>query len=470
MNLWKQWYHCVQEFQPACSRFRTFMYLVLVLVGFSIRPECLGVTSFIRAIFLDPALYKGFLYFFNYSNGLDLKYLTRIWCQLAHTLFPVVLVKDYMVYIVDGLKYPKEGKKMPGVKKHYQPSENNSKAAYIMGHSFQALSLLVRAAGGQVAAVPLLSRIHEGLVWFPGDRRSLLDKLTAMYLETMTMIGTRPSLMVADAYYASRKIILPLLSEGHQLLTRVRSNTVAYQEVVASKTRGRGRPKKYGKKVYLRKYFEQRDKFKKARSPVYGEKDTVIWYRTENLLWRPIGRLVRFVWVIHPTRGKMILMCTDPTIDPLKLIETYGYRFKIEVGFRSAIHGIGSYAYHFWMKAMKPIRRKDGKQYLHKEPEWYRKSVERKIEAYHRFVQLGCIAQGLLQYLSLVHGQEVWKQFRSWLRTMNPNNPPSELVVSYALRSSLFEFLANSPKDHKLKKIIAENMTIEQMQDYQIAA
>jgi len=66
--------------------------------------------------------------------------------------------------------------------------------------------------------------------------------------------------------------------------------------------------------------------------------------------------------------------------------------------------------------------------------------------------------------------KEVWAQFRSWLRTMNTNNPPSELVVSYALRSSLFEFLANSPKDHKLKKIIAENMTIQQMQDYHMAA
>lgn len=470
MKLWIQWYSCVQKFQLACSRSRTFMYLVLVLVGFSIRPECVGVTSFIRAIFLEPTLYKGFLHFFNYSSGLDLQYLTRLWCQQAHVLFPLVRVKGYVVYLVDGLKYPKEGKKMPGVKKHYQSSENNSKASYIMGHSFQALSLLVHGTGGKVAAVPLLSRIHEGLVWFPGDKRSLLDKLSAMYLETMTMVGSGSSLLVADAYYASRKIILPLLKEGHHLLTRVRSNAVAFQEAIAPKTKGRGRRKKYGEKVYLRTYFKQRNQFRKALSPVYGETETEILYRTENLLWRPIGCLVRFVWVIHPTRGKMILMCTDPTIDPLKLIEIYGYRFKIEVGFRCAIHGIGSYAYHFWMKAMKPIRRKDGKQYLHKKSEKYRKSVERKVEAYHRFVQLGCIAQGLLQYLSIVHGQEVWKQFRSWLRTMNCKNPPSELVVSYALRSSLFEFLANSPQDHKLKKIIADNMTLDQMQDYQMAA
>lgn len=68
MKLWDQWYNCVRKLQPACSRSRTFLFLVLVLIGFSIRPESAGVTSFIRAVFLDPGFYKGFLHFFNYSH------------------------------------------------------------------------------------------------------------------------------------------------------------------------------------------------------------------------------------------------------------------------------------------------------------------------------------------------------------------------------------------------------------------
>ncbi|MEW6238462.1 MAG: hypothetical protein AB1656_24010 [Candidatus Omnitrophota bacterium] len=73
----------------------------------------------------------------------------------------------------------------------------------------------------------------------------------------------------------------------------------------------------------------------------------------------------------------------------MQVLSEASSRFKIEVGFRSAIHGIGTYTYHFWMKSMKPIRRREGKQYLHKKPEAYRKAVKRKIEAYHRYVQLG---------------------------------------------------------------------------------
>lgn len=469
MKLWDQWYNCVRKLQPACSRSRTFLFLVLVLIGFSIRPESAGVTSFIRAVFLDPGFYKGFLHFFNYSTSLDLPYLTQIWHRLVHDIFPVLQLEGYSVYVADGLKVSKEGKKMPGVKKLHQSSENSAKAPYIFGHSFQAISLLVRTVQGHVAAVPLVSRIHEGLVFFPGDKRTLLDKLAALFLN---LVADHPgkALLVADAYYASRKVIIPLLRHNCQLLTRVRKNAVAYMPARPSKRVQRGRPKKYGKKVQLRTYFTHSSKWIQAKSPVYGETDTLIWYRSKELLWRPISQWVRFVWVVHPTRGQMILMSTDRSLDPLKLIEIYGYRFKIEVGFRSAMHGMGSYAYHFWMKGMKSRQRNQGNQYLHRAPEKYRKAVKRKVEAYHRFVQLGCIAQGLLQYLSLVHGKEVWRQFRSWLRTMNRKNPPSELVVSYALRSSLFEFLANSPNEHNLKKIVAENMTISQVQEYQMAA
>ena len=469
MKLWNLWYSCVQELQASCSRKRTFLYLVLVLVGFSTRWDCAGVTSFIRAVSLEPMVYRGMLHFFNYSEGLNLELLTRLWIQLVHRMLPALQVGKYTVYVADGLKAAKEGKKMPAVKKLHQSSANNSKAAYIMGHSFQAIALLVRTAGGQVAAVPLVARIHEGLIWFPGDRRSLLDKLALLFQETVSAVD-RKAMLVADAYYASRKVIEPLLREGHQLLTRVRSNAVGYQPVSPPKVKKRGRPKKYGKKVELQSYFAQTAKFIQALSPVYGESRTYIQYRTADLLWRPIGCLVRFVWVIHPTRGKLILMCTDCSLDPLKIIEMYGYRFKIEVSFRHAVHGMGTYAYHFWMQAMKPLRRNEGNQYMHKKPEAYRKAVKRKIEAYHRYVQLGCIAQGLLQYLALQHGKEVWSNFRSWLRTMKTDQPPSELVVSYALRSSLFDFLVNSPEDHKLKKIIAENMTVQQLQDYQQAA
>jgi hypothetical protein len=100
----------------------------------------------------------------------------------------------------------------------------------------------------------------------------------------------------------------------------------------------------------------------------------------------------------------------------------YGYRFKIELGFRQAVHLLGACAYHFWMGAMKPLKRGSGDQYLHRTSDAYRAAIRRKMAAFHVHVQLGCIAQGLLQHLSMNYTAEVWLCFRSWLRTMNPHS------------------------------------------------
>lgn len=40
------------------------------------------------------------------------------------------------IYVGDGVKASKEAKKMPGVKKLHQESENSSKGEYILGHMF----------------------------------------------------------------------------------------------------------------------------------------------------------------------------------------------------------------------------------------------------------------------------------------------------------------------------------------------
>src|SRR3954451_22942530 len=77
--------------------------------------------------------------------------------------------------------------------------------------------------------------------------------------------------------------------------------------------------------------------FQQAPSPVYGEHKVIIQYRVRDLLWRPAGRLVRFVAVIHPVRGACLLMCTDTSLDAFDIIRLYGLRFKIEHTFKQAV-------------------------------------------------------------------------------------------------------------------------------------
>ena len=469
MKLWTHWISCVLPLRKACSRTQTFMWMLLALVGFSIRSELLGVTSFVRAYFLIPEKYTCFLRMFH-SSAIDLQKLTDLWVRFVFKRFSLVTFNGYPLLITDGLKVPKEGKKMPGVKSLHQESDDNSKHAFIMGHSFQAIGLLVSAPMKQFFCVPLISRIHEGLVWSNRDKRTLLDKLVELFSQIVDISMECKTILVADAYYASRKIIIPLLLAQHHLVTRLRSNSVAYYPAPIPEKRKRGRPKLYGKKIQLKNYWKRAKEFCSAPSPVYGEEKIQIEYLVRDLLWRPIGKVVRFVFVKHPTRGRMILLTTFMDLDPLDVIRIYGYRFKIEVSFKQALRTLGAYGYHFWMKMMTPIKRKSGNQYMHKKSEDYRYQVKRKIAAYHCYVQLGCIAQGILQYLAVSFHDKVWLHFNSWLRTMKCDRAPSEMVVAYALRNTFPEFLLTKPDDPNLEKFMAENIDLSRVPGLKLSA
>lgn len=458
MELWLEWWNHVRLLRPAFARTRTFIWFAAVLAAMCVRTDLLGVTSLVRALGLQSHCYDRLLDFFH-SRAIKLDGLTQLWTRVVLSIFKrlVYVVGGRIVLVADGIKVAKTGRKMPAVKKLHQESDNNTKPAFIFGHSCQSVGVIVRAASSFLA-VPLSCRIHEGVVFSNRDKRSLLDKLVLLVMSLGIDI---PFYLVADTYYAAANIIRPLLKAGQHLVAAVRSNAVAYEPVTPSDIPRRGRPRTYGKKIKLKTLFADEASFASAPSPVYGEKDVTLRYRVVDLVWRPVGRLVRFVLVIHPTRGRKILLATDLSLSGLQVIELYGVRFKIEVSFKQAIYTLGTYAYHFWMRTMTPRSRRSGNQYLHRKPAAYREHVRRKIAAYHAHIQLGIIAQGLLQALALCRTSSVWKRFGSWLRTIRPGIVPSEFVVAIALRHSLPAFLADSPEEHILAKFIRDRIDIE---------
>src|ERR1700684_720124 len=467
LSLWGIWWNAILLLRPAFSRLRTFMWFATAVAGLTVRMELLGVTSIVRALNLRPGVSTMLLDPFH-SSGANLDGFSVLWPQAVLRLFPSpVRVNGRLVLVGDGIKAPKRGKKMPAVKLLHQQSESKTKPGHILGHSMQAVGLLVHAAKS-VFSVPLAVRIHEGLVWSNRDKRTLLDKMLGL-LDILAIKA--PFYFVADAYYAAGKMANGLLEQGNHLVTRVKSNAVAYAPAPRKKGRKtRGRPKTYGKKIKLKSLLANVKSMQQVASPVYGEGNVTLCYRVCDLLWRPAGRLVRFVVVMHPTRGSCILMCTDTSLSAVDIIRLYGLRFKIECSFKQAVRQIGTFAYHFWMKDMIPLRYHNGNQYLHRKSADYRARVKRKMRAYHAFIQAGVVAQGLLQYLAVAAPKLVWSSFGSWLRTIRPGIPPSEFVVAKALRQTLPEFLMGPAKSDSLTKFIAERQDMQNMPIFRLAS
>jgi hypothetical protein len=452
---WLAWLRAVETLRPACARNATFLWMTVVLAALCLRPDLGGVTSLVRALGLNPASYYCLLHFFH-ANSLNLDKLTLCWRATLERLLArrLVRVKGRPILLVDGLKRGKEGRKMPAVKSLHQESGSNAKANFIMGHSLQAVAVLAQAAG-VCLAVPVAARIHEGIGWSNRDRRTLLDKMGSLILGLQ---WSEPVMVVADAYYAAEKFARTLLAHNHHLVTRVKTTAIAFFPAPPTLSKQCGRRRVYGNKTKLRSWFAYRKDFRKAPSPVYGEKGVTLRFYSHDLLWRQLGRVVRFVWVDHPTRGQMVLLCTDLTLEPMEILRLYGWRFKIEVSFKSAIHTVGAYAYHFWMQDMTPIRRGSGKQHVHRKSEIYRQHIRRKLAAYERHIQLGLIAQGLMQSLALNFRRVTWFNFHTYIRTAAPQKPPSEWVVAQALRHTWPQFLRVCPQCLNLKKFLASKI------------
>jgi hypothetical protein len=172
MALWIEWFRCTYKLRAACSRRITFLWMALILAMMAIRPDLLGVTSFVRSSFLNPLCYHLLLNFFH-SSAVALNLLLEVWVKLAMYLFHPIRVNGYIVFVADGLKIPKEGKKMPAVKSLHQESGDNLQTRAEAEEETAGTAEAVRHQGPA-------SQLVQGLAYFlqgtkPGVRRARRD-------------------------------------------------------------------------------------------------------------------------------------------------------------------------------------------------------------------------------------------------------------------------------------------------------
>ena len=305
----------------------------------------------------------------------------------------------------------------------------------------------------QTIAVPLTIKIDSGYQTspLPALRKTQLGVAATMLEEVAQSTGERKGLyIVADALYAVKPLMQRMFEAGNHIVTRVRGNAVAYQRAEPDTKTGRGRKKSYGDKVVLDNLFAEEEEF----SEVSWKGDTVL-VREVVLKLKGVGMLVKYVLVIKRDGRKFIFLTTDLELDAEQVLELYGLRFTIESSIKSVVHTVRAFSYRFWFSLKK--KKEKGTEYLHRETQEYRQKFLDKIKVYEVYMQLGMIALGLLQCLSLSCHKEIYRGF-GWLRSIRPNLLPSPMVVSMYLAKHQNLFLRGKALDSALHKFLADKM------------
>ena len=428
MELYARIEQIFKTLRPAFSREIPFEWFVLLMWGLLLSHQPAAVTSYVNGIGLDETCYGAALHWFG-SRAFRIDDVCERWGQWLSSHSAAQRLNGQLVYLGDGIKVGKEGRKMPGVKGLHQESADVSKPEWIRGHYFSALGLLL-GQGKALFAAPIVLKLHDGIDPKAACELTLVDKMVAVCL-TYMQAG---SYAILDAYYASAKVLQPFRAKRLHLITRVAISTVAKADFCANpQVRGPGRPRVWGADIKLRELFAPIETCSQAVVWLYGQRQTV-YYQCFKFYWDTPDELVLFVLTQLPNGKQIILLSSDITLTGEQVIEAYGWRFKIEVSFRSLVQLLGGFDYRFWLRSMTRASSWPKNLVLADFDDDFQAQVATKVEAFERFVNLNAIALGLLQVLALELPNLVWSHFPQWFRTLPKHGLPSEQIVRIALQ------------------------------------
>lgn len=451
MELYQRIEQILLQFRPVFRREASFKWFVLLVWGAVLNTQPPAVTQYLNALGLGESCYQQALHWFH-SSAFSVDKLCQVWGEWLKEHPFVSRLQGERLYVGDGIKVGKEGRKMPGVKRLHQESSNVSKPEWIRGHYFSTLGLLL-SVGAAVFAVPIVFKLHDGIEAADSESQALtlVDKMAALCLTYLE----KGSYVVLDAYYASAKVLQPFRAHGLHLISRVRTSTVASAPFSRCPGRqGRGRPRNWGSPIRLRDLFAATETWTQATVWLYGGRTTVA-YQCLELFWDSPDVPVLFVLTQLPNGKRLMLLSSDVKLSGEQVIQSYGKRFKIEVCFRTFIHLLGGFAYQFWSQWLDKLPQFPTNLCLADYPADQQRQIGQKLEAFERFVNLNAIALGMLQIVALELPKSVWSHCPRWFRTLPEHGYPTEQIVRLAIQHQLPMILSESRPTLLLPQLIA---------------
>ena len=251
------------------------------------------------------------------------------------------LFEDW-VYVYDETKALKTGKTQWGLHffrnfSYQKPRVNQSKFHY--GHEFGALGLLC-----QTPTDWLLFPVWVKLI----APQTLRDKSFAVLQRICSKIPR--GLIIFDRGFTWRKVFTLALKLGHHILCRAKSNAVFYHLPKPPKYPQRGRPRKYGDRLDIRRL---RYKDIDINGNTYSITSKIVWTKMCDAEVRLV--VIRNRPKVSKPYRYFCVFTTDLTLEIPKIVTYYRQRWQIETAFRDVKQHFGFETYR--TKSRKSINR-----------------------------------------------------------------------------------------------------------------
>ena len=264
------------------------------------------------------------------------KFLSRgVWCvdEVSASLTRQVrTVYGTGVYVYDESYALSDGKQQVGThffrNTRYQ-KRNKNQSKFHHGHEFGAIGWLAETPEG-VRLFPLAARMMDPTSE-AANSFSVLKHLCGMM---------PPGLIIFDRGFNRRKVFTEVLSQGHHLLCRAKSNAAFFHLPKPPKQRKKGRPRRYGSRVSL-PHLKYRDLV--VDNQTLSVTDKVV--RT-----RMCAADVRLVVIRkRPKKSQpyryFCVFTSDLQLSVEEVIRHYKHRWQIETAFRDVKENFGFDSY-----------------------------------------------------------------------------------------------------------------------------
>jgi len=334
---------------------RSAWRMSIIIAGIIFAKGRKTITSWFRAAGITER-YKAFYYFVG-SIGQK----TQI---IATVLFGIMIKLVYknqnrVLMAIDDSPTKRYGPEVAGAGIHRNPTVGPDGAKFVYGHIWVTLSALARHKLWGTIGLPLLAKMYIRVndiksvpkAYKIGFQNKLVQaaELVKWAKKCCKRLG-KELWIVTDGGFTKAGFLKPAITMGVTVITRLRKDAALHAIVKPVKKRKRGRPRKYGKRIYLQDEVAKRQGWFSINVTLYGREETKK-VKIFKATYKPAGGEVMVLVVQEDKNSWRAFMCTNLLATAEEILEAVADRFAIEQNFHDLkeIEGAGQQQVrNFW--------------------------------------------------------------------------------------------------------------------------